>query len=137
MVVNWHKQWAFLIAIWIGFAAPMTWVTVAWAAEPPVKIVSSNPFSGDPQAIAAGRDLYVTFCSQCHGGKADGVSTRFGKYAKDLRKFWKGYSQFVAIVVTGVKGKQMPPWGEYLSGDQISHIGAFLETLAIEGANWK
>lgn len=102
-----------------------------------IKVESSNPYSGDPKAIESGRDLYFTWCVQCHGKKADGVSPRWGKYAKDLRKFWKGYSKFVLITVTGVKGKQMPPWGEHLSGDQISHIGAYLETLAMEGANWK
>lgn len=106
-------------------------------AEKHVKVESSNPFSGDPKAIESGRELYFTWCVQCHGKKADGVSPRWGKYAKDLRKFWKGYSKFVLITVTGVKGKQMPPWGEHLSGDQISHIGAYLETLAMEGANWK
>ncbi len=102
-----------------------------------VEVESSNPFSGDPEAIKSGRELYFTWCVQCHGKKADGVSPRWGKYAKDLRRFWKGYSQFVLITVQGVKGKQMPPWGEHLSGNQISHIGAYLETLAMEGANWR
>lgn len=102
-----------------------------------IKVESSNPFSGDPKAIESGRELYFTWCVQCHGVKADGVSPRWGKYGKDLRKFWKGYSQFVLITIQGVKGKQMPPWGEHLSGNQISHIGAFLETLAMEGANWR
>ena len=109
----------------------------AQATGEPVRVASSNPFSGDPNAIASGRDLYFTWCAQCHGKNADGVSPRWGKYGKDLRKFWQGYSKFVLIVVQGVKGKQMPPWGEVLSGNQISQIGAYLETLAMEGANWQ
>ncbi len=112
-------------------------VTESKPAEKRIKVESSNPFSGDPKAIASGQELYFTWCVQCHGKNADGVSPRWGKYAKDLRRFWQGYSKFVLITVTGVKGKQMPPWGEHLSGDQISHIGAYLETLALEGANWK
>jgi mono/diheme cytochrome c family protein len=107
------------------------------ATDKPAQLESSNPFSGDPKAIASGRDLYFTWCAQCHGKNADGVSPRWGKYAKDLRKFWQGYGKFLLIVVQGVKGKQMPPWGEVLSGNQISQIGAYLETLAMEGANWK
>lgn len=107
------------------------------ADKPVVKVKSSNPFSGDPEAIASGRDLYFTWCVQCHGKKADGVSPRWGNYGKDLRKFWQGYSKFVLITIQGVKGKQMPPWGDVLSGNQISHIGAYLETLAMEGANWQ
>ena len=103
---------------------------------PTIEVKSDNPLSGDAEAIESGRKIYNTFCSQCHGPKADGVAPRFGDYAADLRMFDKGYFEFVGIVVEGIVDKQMPPWGEYLDGDQISAIGAYLETLAIEGAKW-
>lgn len=99
-------------------------------------VISDNPLSGDEEAIAAGRKTYNTFCAQCHGVEADGIAPRFGKYSADLRKFSKGFYEFAGIVVAGVPEKQMPPWGDYLDGEQISEIGAYLETLAIEGANW-
>lgn len=99
-------------------------------------IASSNPLSGNSEAIEAGRKLYYTWCTQCHGPKADGVS-RFGNYAADLRKFWRGYSEFVTIVTNGRPEKQMPPWKEVLDKTKISQVGAFLETLSIEGAVWK
>ncbi len=163
MVLNVQARWALFVAILflIGCTLSLVGPTDAQAAEKPakasessneskesadaqmtdkpktVKVESSNPFSGDPKAIALGQELYFTWCVQCHGKKADGVSPRWGRYGKDLRKFWKGYSQFVLITIQGVKGKQMPPWGAHLSGNQISHIGAYLETLAMEGANWK
>ncbi len=105
--------------------------------KPATPVPSSNPFSGDPAAIQKGSELYFTWCVQCHGKKADGKSPRWGDgHAGDLRKFWRGYSEFIAIVVAGRPKKQMPPWAEVLNGEQISHIGAYLETLAIEGANW-
>ena len=109
------------------------------AADQPaaIQIESSNPFSGDPDAIQTGRALYFKCARNATAKKADGKSPRWGGYAKDLRKFWQGYSKFVLIVIQGVKGKQMPPWGDVLSGNEISHIGAYLETLAMEGANWK
>ena len=96
----------------------------------------ANPVSGNPEAIEAGRKLYSMWCVQCHGSKADGVS-RFGKYAADLREFWRGYREFVTIVKHGRPEKQMPPWREVLDDAKIAQVGAFLETLAIEGANWK
>jgi cytochrome c oxidase cbb3-type subunit III len=99
-------------------------------------VPSSNPQSGKPEAIDAGRKLYGTWCQQCHGPKADGVS-RFGNYAGDLRAFWRGYREFVTIVKDGRTQKQMPPWKEVLDDAKIAQIGAYLETLAIEGANWK
>ncbi len=143
MVLNLQAQWAlfvtmiFFIGCTLSFVGPTEAQTAdkptvqpespkesddAQAANKPVKVESSNPFSGDPEAIQSGGELYFTWCVQCHGKKADGVSPRWGKYAKDLRKFWQGYSKFVLITIKGVKGKQMPPWGDVLSGNQISHI---------------
>lgn len=100
------------------------------------KIASSNPLSGDPEAIQLGQKLYFTWCVQCHGVKADGNS-RFGAYAGNLTIFWRGYPEFVKIVQEGRVKKMMPPWKEVLDEDNISKVGAYLETLAKEGANWK
>ena len=109
----------------------------AESQNPAVKVASSNPLSGDPEAIDLGKHLYFNWCVQCHGAKADGDSPRFGKYAGDLRKFWRGYAEFVNTVKNGRPGKQMPPWKEFMDDDTIAKLGAYLETLAVEGANWK
>lgn len=98
---------------------------------------SANPLSGDPEAIEEGHRLYVKWCQQCHGVNADGVSERWGSYAADLRTFWRGYYEFVGIVLQGRPEKQMPPWQGVLDADQISQIGAWLETKAMDGANWQ
>ncbi len=106
--------------------------------EPPViKVESGNPLSGDPEAIKAGRKLYVRWCQQCHGVRLDGYSPRWGQHGADLRKFWQGYRQFALIVLEGVPDKRMPAHKEYLDGKQVLQIGAFIETKAIKGANWK
>ncbi|MGH6902557.1 MAG: hypothetical protein ACREIR_07450, partial [Geminicoccaceae bacterium] len=78
-----RTRWGYILAL--GAAALFSGLgpSTATAAEAAAAIPSSNPLSGDPEAIEAGRKLYNTWCSQCHGGKADGVS-RFGKYAADL-----------------------------------------------------
>jgi mono/diheme cytochrome c family protein len=93
--------------------------------------------SGDPEAIDLGKHLYFNWCVQCHGPKADGDSPRFGKYAGNLTKFWRGYAEFVNTVKNGRPGKQMPPWKEFMDDDTIAKLGAYLETLAVEGANWQ
>jgi mono/diheme cytochrome c family protein len=107
------------------------------ADEPAGPVPSSNPLSGDPEAIAAGRKLFNTWCAQCHGAKADGESPVFAGYAADLRKFSLGYTEFARVVVEGRVERRMPPWDGVLDGEQVSQIGAYLETLAIKGANWK
>ena len=104
--------------------------------QPTIEVESSNPMSGDPDAIHTGGKLFMKWCAACHGIHADGNS-RFGAYAKDLRKFWAGYAQFIVIVTAGRPKLGMPPWGKYLSGMEIARIGAYLETLAIKGAQWK
>ena len=97
------------------------------------KVASSNPLSNAPEAIAAGERLYAKFCLQCHGANGDGMSPRWGRVGADLRKYWRGYTEFVNIVAAGRPEKRMPPWGAVLSADQINEIGAYLETLAPDG----
>jgi len=141
-----------LVAMSIGLAigtAELTWAMgnpepkldsgdqpASTEPKPAGKVPSSNPLSGDPEAIELGKRLYFTWCVQCHGPKANGES-RFGKYAGNLTIFWRGYKEFVVIVKNGRTGKQMPPWKNVLDDDNIAKIGAYLETQALEGANWK
>jgi mono/diheme cytochrome c family protein len=101
-------------------------------------VPGANPLSGDQKAIAEGRSWFRATCSVCHGGRADGAGER-GQGA-DLRVFSKGFRRFVETVKNGKdtgRTMKMPAWGRVLSEEQIYQIGAYLETLAIEGANWK
>jgi cytochrome c oxidase cbb3-type subunit 3 len=132
---------AFAGFAWCGAAGAMgDKEPVIAAADTPAEqkgsVPSSNPLTGDPEAIDLGRRLYFTWCVQCHGAKANGES-RFGKYAGDLTRFWRGYKEFVTIVKVGRVDKMMPPWKDVLDDDNINKVGAYLETLAVEGANWK
>ena len=97
-----------------------------------------NPFSGDDKAIKEGRSWFLAVCAPCHGPRANGQAER-GPSGADLRTFKRGFAQYVDIVKngreTGRIGK-MPSWGKVLSEELIFQIGAFLETLAMEGAYW-
>jgi len=98
-----------------------------------------NPLSGDEKAVRSGKSWYRGVCALCHGGRADGAGER-GNGA-DLRKFEKGFKAYVEVVKNGrkVPGRlqEMPAWNGVLEDKVIYEIGAYLETLAIEGANWK
>jgi len=101
-------------------------------------IPAVNPLSGDEDAIRKGRSWFRGVCAVCHGGRADGAGER-GQGA-DLRKFNKGFKVFVETVKNGkATGRPlaMPAWGAVLKDEDIYQIGAYLETLAIEGAKWK
>ena len=103
------------------------------------QIPEVNPLSGNDKAISAGRTWFRSVCAACHGGRADGAGER-GNGA-DLRKFNKGFELFVQTVKKGreVPGRvqSMPAWGGVLDDKTIYEIGAYLETLAMDGANWK
>ncbi len=103
------------------------------------EIPDANPMSGDPKAIASGKSWFRGVCALCHGGRADGAGER-GTGA-DLRKFDKGFRIYVETVKQGRKvpgrSQEMPAWGGVLDDKTIYEIGAYLETLQIEGANWK
>ena len=138
MTSNRCTRWALAALVFFMTGYGLGAESRAMAAKQPTQLApSSNPLSGDAEAIAQGRKLYSKWCLQCHGRAADGRSTRFGRYAKDLRKFWRGYSAFYTIVVTGRPKKKMPAWAGIIAPEEIQRIGAYLETLAIEGANWK
>jgi mono/diheme cytochrome c family protein len=127
-----------------AFIATGLWVGSGTTAQaqgseyvpPEVTIPSSNPFSNDKEAIKEGAKIYFKFCISCHGPAADGMSV-FGKLGADLRIYALGYAQFIVIATQGRPDKGMPPWGKYLDGVQLAKIGAYLETLAMPGANWK
>jgi len=100
--------------------------------KPGQTVPSSNPLSGNPEAIDLGKRVFFTWCAQCHGSQANG-----GKYGADLTVFPWGYKEFLVIVKNGRVQKQMPPWKDVLDEDAMNKIGAYLETLAQPGANWK
>jgi mono/diheme cytochrome c family protein len=117
-------------AIALGLIVP---ALVSADEVPPV-----NPMSGDAKAIREGKSWFMNVCSPCHGGKADGSGER--GTAADLRKWNKGFRKFVATVKSGKdtgRTMTMPAWGAVLDEKTILQISAFVETLAIEGANWK
>jgi mono/diheme cytochrome c family protein len=119
----------------IGWMLATGMISVSLHAE---DIPEANPYTGDAKAIREGRSWYRNVCSNCHGGRADGQGER-GTGA-DLRKFNKGFRTFVTIVLNGreVQGRiqGMPAWRGVLKEEDIFRIGAYLETVAIEGSNW-
>ena len=123
---------AILLAAVLGVGAGA--VSLACAGDIP----ETNPFSGDKKQIREGKSWFMNVCSPCHGGKADGAGER--GTAADLRKWNKGFRKFVDTVQHGKdtgRAMTMPAWGGVLDEKTIFQIGSFLETLGVEGADWK
>ena len=87
-----------------------------------------DPYDGDAQAVAAGKELYETSCQACHmpdgsgriGPSLIGDTHRYPRFATD-----KGIFEIIYGGATGA----MQPMGKRLTQDQILHIIAFLRSL--------
>jgi len=95
-----------------------------------------NPIPATPTSVQKGAELYVIYCTPCHGarGKGDGlVATKFVPAADltnaELQKarsdgYWQSY--------LSVGGAVMPSYGEALSAEERWHVVNFLRTLTAQ-----
>jgi len=77
----------------------------------------TDPYMGQPSAIADGDDIYHSKCIICHGLKGGRGPNLFATKLTD--------EQFMEVVINGRKG--MPAWGLRLSPDDVWKIHAFLK----------
>jgi mono/diheme cytochrome c family protein len=91
-----------------------------------------NPLENDPQAVAAGRNLFEQHCAECHGESAEG-----GKKAPALRApevqeappgaiFW--------LLTNGVVRRGMPVWSK-LPEPQRWQLVSYIKSLGVPREN--
>lgn len=87
----------------------------------------TNPYTGDPAAIAEGRRLFVAYnCSGCHGGRAGGG---MGPSLRDSAwTYGSSDTQLLGDIVEG-RSAGMPAWGKVIPENQMWQIIAYLRTL--------
>ena len=86
----------------------------------------TNPFAGDPAAVAAGRVLYQQTCLACHGAEATG--DRGPALATGNFRHGSTDSDLFHTIQTGVEGTQMPAFS-VLPADSVWQIIAYLRSL--------
>jgi PQQ-dependent dehydrogenase (methanol/ethanol family) len=84
-----------------------------------------NPVAGKPEAIAAGKKLYLESCSGCHGPTAEGG--RGPNLAQGDQIRGASNRLLFSILAGGIKGSDMPPSG--LSSDKNWQILTYLRDL--------
>src|SRR5258708_22085738 len=81
-----------------------------------------NPFAGQPDSILAGRKLFATSCSGCHGANAEGgrgpslIEGRMIRRSSDTALF--------TSIRKGIPGTDIPPTN--LPDDEIWRVPAFV-----------
>jgi putative heme-binding domain-containing protein len=92
-----------------------------------------NPFAGDPEAIAAGRQVYNQSCTVCHGVDG-GVGDRGPALAGGFRPQRRTDAEIYDAITKGIPGTQMPAMG--VSSDDAWRITAFIRSLRATAADF-
>ena len=79
--------------------------------------VVTDPYLGQPAAIAAGKDVYRSKCLVCHQSAGGRGPNLFATKISD--------EKFFQTVTNGRKGTQMPAFGQRLTPDEIWQVRAF------------
>src|SRR5262245_17779140 len=89
----------------------------------------TNPFAGDAQAIADGRDIYNRTCTACHG--ADGAGGEMGPaLGAPARRYAQSTdAQIFDAIKNGVPSTQMPRFGGRLSDNDVWKVTAYIRGL--------
>jgi mono/diheme cytochrome c family protein len=80
----------------------------------------TDPFLGQPDAIAAGRAIYASKCYVCHHSAGARGPNLFATKLTD--------EQFLFTVINGRQGTQMPSFGLRLSPDEVWQVHAFVKS---------
>ncbi|MGA7382935.1 MAG: c-type cytochrome [Terriglobales bacterium] len=100
----------------------------AWLAKVPAgDHQKTNPYQAQPDAIAAGRNIFEEHCSKCHGENAEGRkkrpslrSQRVQQQATEGDLHW--------LLVNGSMKKGMPSWAK-LPDPQLWQLITYLKSL--------
>jgi len=101
-----------------------------WLAKVPNKDrQKQNPYHAQPDAIAAGRNLFLDHCAYCHGEKAEGRGKK-----PSLRSFTvqQGASEGELhwLLVNGNLGRGMPSWSK-LPDAQRWQLVVYIKSLGM------
>jgi len=88
-----------------------------------------NPYAGQQDAIAAGRNLFLTNCSHCHGENAGGKGSRPSLRSERIRTATDG--DLAWLLKNGEVFKGMPGWAGLPEQERWQLI-AYIRSLNIK-----
>jgi len=108
-------------------AARARYAAAAPQPAAPVDDATLLALARDPQALAAGKEVFVSACASCH--REDGGGSIGPNLTDDYWLHGARPMQLHATVVNGVLDKGMPAWNEALTPEQVARVVAYVTTL--------
>jgi mono/diheme cytochrome c family protein len=93
-----------------------------------------NPLESDPDAVAAGRNLFEQHCGECHGDTAEGGKKGPSLRAEEVQNSTPGAVFW--LLTNGVVRRGMPVWSK-LPEPQRWQLVAYIKSLGVKLANPK
>jgi mono/diheme cytochrome c family protein len=87
----------------------------------------TSPYRDQPDAIAAGRRIFVDRCSHCHGENAEGTKKRPPLRSERVRE-QATEGDLHWLLVNGNMRKGMPSWAK-LPDEQLWQVIAYVKSL--------
>jgi mono/diheme cytochrome c family protein len=119
-----------LTLAWLLLSAALSFAVAdgGWLKNVPARDhEKTNPYRDQPDAVAAGRRIFVDRCSHCHGENAEGTkkrppltSERVQQQASEGDLHW--------LLINGNMGKGMPSWAK-LPDQQLWQVIAYVKSL--------
>ena len=106
---------------------------------PPQYAGKTNPLQGNAQAIQAGKEIFTTNCSSCHGDTAEGngpAAASLDPKPADLKVVTKGQADDYIFWRISEGGNMppfnsaMPSWKGILSEEQIWQVISYIRSIA-------
>ncbi|MDZ7642085.1 MAG: cbb3-type cytochrome c oxidase subunit II [Desulfurivibrio sp.] len=96
---------------------------IPWRQQTEATVVGEldNPFSAEPEVIAAGRELYAQNCAACHG---EGLS---GGFAPELNALHYPDEALFAIIHDGIDSQGMPSFAS-LGQERLWQLVTFINS---------
>ena len=123
---------AFLTAAVAGAAADKEQATddrgvlLAIAQAPAKARESKNPYEGDPDAVLAGKKLYLQHCAECHGKNGSGMRDAVNLRSPQVQNATAG--ELVWFLRNGNLRHGMPSWSG-LPEERRWQIVTYLKSL--------
>ncbi|MDR1462435.1 MAG: cytochrome-c oxidase, cbb3-type subunit III [Azoarcus sp.] len=88
--------------------------------------------SADPEAVATGKRLFLTYCSQCHGSAAKGAKGKDYGFPdlSDSDWLYGGDPATIKASIEDGRGGVMTPFGGTLNSEQIRDVANYVRSIA-------